>query len=168
MVVRQRALVERITLDMDLGPCSCPNCRGIQEDYVITRKGNMLYNCTKQLFDSLRAWDPPAAGGRGLTLELVIRATTDPKSWSKSGINNARKGLWLARMFQGAPFDGLENLPRVRTITGFVLRRQVCRQVFPWDLREILNKLPRLENITYEPWRGTERTPLPQHSLDRG
>ncbi|KAF4979132.1 hypothetical protein FZEAL_4622 [Fusarium zealandicum] len=47
-----------------------------------------------------------------------------------------------------------EELPEVKAVTKFVLRRQ-CRRRFVFDsFRQIFDKLPRLECLIYEPWQA--------------
>lgn len=47
-----------------------------------------------------------------------------------------------------------EDLPEVHAVTRLVIRRQLRHQIFPAALRLLLERLPRLENIVYEPWRA--------------
>lgn len=46
-----------------------------------------------------------------------------------------------------------KNLPQVHAVTGFVIRRQLRRQISSAALRFLWERLPRLESIVYEPWR---------------
>jgi hypothetical protein len=46
-----------------------------------------------------------------------------------------------------------EKLPKVHVVTSFVIRRQCRRRFAPSTLWLLLEKLPRLECVVYEPWR---------------
>ena len=50
--------------------------------------------------------------------------------------------------------DWPEELPLVPAITGVLLRQQTRRRWMPDTLAEILCRLPRLQDLHYEPWRG--------------
>lgn len=43
-------------------------------------------------------------------------------------------------------------LPDVRVVTQLVIRRQLRRRIFNFTLAEMIESLPCLENIVYEPW----------------
>ncbi|KAI5919966.1 hypothetical protein F4810DRAFT_684960 [Camillea tinctor] len=51
------------------------------------------------------------------------------------------------------------KLPQVVAITGVIIRRQFRRFLCTESLQQILKRLPRLEHVTYEPWR-----PVDMHS----
>lgn len=51
-----------------------------------------------------------------------------------------------------------KDIPEVHTVTGFVIHRKLRRQIAPAALRLLLERLPRLENIVYEPWRVWRRS----------
>ncbi|KAG5979210.1 hypothetical protein E4U55_005411, partial [Claviceps digitariae] len=48
-------------------------------------------------------------------------------------------------------------LPNVNAVTKFVIRRQSRRRFPPRSLKLMLQRLPRLESLTYEPWRTWTR-----------
>lgn len=47
-----------------------------------------------------------------------------------------------------------KSLPEVRAVTRLVIRRQLRRRILPAALRRLWERLPRLESLVYEPWRG--------------
>lgn len=53
-------------------------------------------------------------------------------------------------------FDA-KPLPTVKAVTQFVIRRQLRRRILSFSLAELLEKLPCLENVVYEPWLSKER-----------
>ena len=58
----------------------------------------------------------------------------------------------LRRPFTETFCRSLEELPSVNAVTKFLLHRQCRRQLNPSTLSDLWSKLPRLEEIRYEPW----------------
>lgn len=63
----------------------------------------------------------------------------------------------LRRPFEPALLSFSEELPAVPVATKFLLRRQCRRQIVPTTLSHIWSKLPRLQEIRYEPWQLQEK-----------
>ncbi|KAH8677671.1 hypothetical protein BX600DRAFT_431002 [Xylariales sp. PMI_506] len=59
------------------------------------------------------------------------------------------------------------TLPIVDFVSSFLLRRQTRRRLSPHTLQRILQSLPNLVNIDYEPWRGCLRVLDRQYPEDR-
>lgn len=86
-----------------------------------------------------------------------------------TAIHDPSHGWWHGRMIEAPSDDALrrpfepatptfqENLPAVQTVTKFLLRRQCRRQLNPLTISYLWSKLPRLEEIIYEPWQLCEK-----------
>jgi hypothetical protein len=90
-----------------------------------------------------------------------------------TAIHDPSHGWWHGRMIE-APNDNAlrrpfgpgtpefrEELPSVQAVTKFLLRRQCRRQLDPLILSYLWSKLPRLEEIIYEPWQLCEKVSQP-------
>ncbi len=98
----------------------------------------------------------------------------------QSRIHVRYHGWSLGRRREGTPLGAISRLvqfvnaqlpptlPLVDFVTSFIMRRQTRRRLSPRALRRILQSLPSLVNIDYEPWRGYLRVPVFQYSEDRG
>lgn len=85
-----------------------------------------------------------------------------------TAIHDPSHGWWHGRMIEAPSDDALrrpfepsepkfqEELPPVQAVTKFLLRRQCRRQLNPLTLSYLWSKLPRLEEIMYEPWQLSE------------
>lgn len=71
-------------------------------------------------------------------------------------------------VFDGEEKEALwwQGLPLVPAVTGILLRQQTRRQWSPITLAHIFSRLPRLQEIYYEPWMDTD--PDAQTFLDEG
>jgi hypothetical protein len=129
----------------------------------------------------------PELERRDLTLELNAHSPSDSKHWFKnyhftsgnkdiegaasncSSWHDTQHG-WVdgqqittppcsavLRLFGSISLHFKEDLPRVDTVTSFVVRRQLRRWLQPNSLLLLLNKLSGLERMIYEPWRLWER-----------
>lgn len=72
----------------------------------------------------------------------------------------------LRRPFEPATLKFQEMLPSVPAVTKFLLRRQCRRQLDPLSLSYLWSKLPRLQEIRYEPWQLSEN--VSQDNWDAG
>ncbi|KAK5997406.1 hypothetical protein PT974_02762 [Cladobotryum mycophilum] len=78
----------------------------------------------------------------------------DPKhGWINGQQVTAPGGLALLRLFESVDLNFPEALPKVHAVTSFILRRQVRRRFTYKTLQHLLDKLPQLERLAYEPWR---------------
>ncbi|KAH6996280.1 hypothetical protein BKA56DRAFT_627863 [Ilyonectria sp. MPI-CAGE-AT-0026] len=64
----------------------------------------------------------------------------------------------MSRLFAPICLSLPESIPEVHAVTRLVIRRECRRQIIPPVLRLLLQKLPRLQTMVYEPWRACRRT----------
>ncbi|KZL68015.1 hypothetical protein CT0861_12159 [Colletotrichum tofieldiae] len=74
------------------------------------------------------------------------------------GWNNGRQvgspdSMAILRIFSPLSFK-FQDVPQVKAVTHFIIRRQCRRQIKPKVLGSIFDKLPRLQSLVYEPWRS--------------
>ncbi|KAF4970960.1 hypothetical protein FSARC_2063 [Fusarium sarcochroum] len=82
----------------------------------------------------------------------------DPNhGWSNGRIIGSPPDDALRRPFELAELEFKEHVPSVIAVTKFILRRQCRRQFDPSSLSFLWSKLPRLEQIVYEPWQLAEK-----------
>ncbi|KAG6017470.1 hypothetical protein E4U43_001070 [Claviceps pusilla] len=94
-----------------------------------------------------------------LRLPLKKKRRSDFQGWNRFIDEISLNRLWEQRC--DLMFTNL--LPKVTVVTRFVLRRQCRRRFPPRSLKMMLERLPRLEDLTYEPWRAwTRRDQLEQ------
>jgi hypothetical protein len=63
----------------------------------------------------------------------------------------------MSRLFAPICLSLPESIPEVNAVTWLVIRREFRRQIIPPVLRLLLQKLPRLQTVVYEPWRACRR-----------
>ncbi|KAG7048063.1 Oxoglutarate iron-dependent oxygenase, partial [Colletotrichum scovillei] len=78
--------------------------------------------------------------------------------WINGRQVDAPNGNAFLRMFQPLYLTFKEGLPQVKAVTRFVLRRQCRRKIQPKVLGSLLDKLPRLQSLIYEPWQSWDKT----------
>ncbi|VUC32208.1 unnamed protein product [Clonostachys rosea] len=71
----------------------------------------------------------------------------------------------IRRIYEDLNIKFHDQLPQVEVVTKFLIRRQCRRQWTPPTLQRIWEKLPRLEEIVYEPWQLCEK-PLQEFQRD--
>ncbi|KAK7425155.1 hypothetical protein QQX98_000069 [Neonectria punicea] len=195
VTIQRRGLIKHIWLDIELEAYICEHCkspgtRSRGRDYA-----SKLRKAIPKIFSILSTWDPAGDLTLELSAQspndpqhcckhehfgdsdgdLIGDWETqesihlgDPRyRWT----NGHRQ--WLAAECRAIPklFLGLfagfpEPLPEVHAVTNFVLRRQLRRSLGPSILKPLLEKLPRLECVVYEPWRV--RLDIIQKSIDNG
>lgn len=74
----------------------------------------------------------------------------------------------ISRLIQPVYAKLAPTLPRIDFVTSFLICRQTRRRLSPLALRQILQSLPNLVNIDYEPWRGYVMCPGREYLGDRG
>ncbi|KAH6613625.1 hypothetical protein B0J18DRAFT_61207 [Chaetomium sp. MPI-SDFR-AT-0129] len=74
--------------------------------------------------------------------------------------------LAVQRLYGWVWLSFKEELPILHVVTKLVLRRQCRRRIFNRALRLLLDKLPRLECMVYEPWQCWDR--MEQQCFDEG
>jgi hypothetical protein len=79
----------------------------------------------------------------------------DPKhGWINGQLFRFPPESAILRLFETIRLHVREELPQVNVVTSFIIRRQLRRYLEPQALQLILDKLCRLENMIYEPWRA--------------
>lgn len=85
--------------------------------------------------------------------EITSADVQDPKHGWIDGVQvQAPESESISRIFEPIYPKFTDDLPSVHAVTKFVLRRQCRRQFELGALERLLNKLPRLESLIYEPW----------------
>lgn len=59
----------------------------------------------------------------------------------------------MSRLFGSACQKFTESIPEVQAVTQLVIRREYRRRIIPSVLMQLLQKLPQLQILAYEPWR---------------
>ena len=77
------------------------------------------------------------------------------RRFAKPGIECIYRILGRERML---PTFHVGHIPDVNFVTSFLVRRQTRRQFRAEAVFQILNSLPRLEHINYEPWRDLSKS----------
>lgn len=180
MTRRTKSLVQYICLNIQLPRYDCRYCEGTEPESHTMQSASIIRKAILGLFSVLSTWEPT---GRGLTLELNAYSPSDSKHWFKNCLFKPDDGdsircrqntkTWhdpkhgwvsgkqveapgaeaILRLFSSIHLSRPQDLPEVRAVTGFVLRRQLRRLISPQTLYFLWNKLPRLKSIAYEPWR---------------
>lgn len=178
MVSRRKGLVRHIWLHVELQPYTCQGCECKGTVSEMRRNQSTFRRAMSKLFAVLATW--PA--GDGLTLELSVRSPSDEKHWFKNWkwdfgteavddepqerLHDPRHG-WVDgrrvavpssyavdRIYEDVWVD--HGIPAIDAVTKLVIRRQ-CRRTFSTWLEQLLEALPRLEYMFYEPWRQWQK-----------
>jgi hypothetical protein len=121
----------------------------------------------KNLYFGARGEDEDIAFESGDQLKEAAAKWHDPKhGWLNGQQVTAPSASALLRIFDEVWFWFKKPLPKVRAVTTFILRRQCRRRFCAEVLSRLFDKLPRLECIVYEPWRGWNR--IDQNIYDDG
>lgn len=178
----RRLLVRHIWLNIELEPYTCRSCRW--PSFWTPSNDCIISRAISKLFAILATWDP---AGDGLTLELSVQCPSDAEHWFQYcffGIdgeeNQLRRSIhdpkhgWVDGQQVTAPtlssvmrlYDSVwlyfqEDLPVLQMVTKLVVRRQCRRRFHSIALKLLLDKLPRLECMVYEPWQQWDRKAQP-------
>ncbi|RSL58746.1 hypothetical protein CEP54_007649 [Fusarium duplospermum] len=180
LVVRQRDLVRHILLDIQLPTYTCQKCIGPR--WPTNRRpsiGFFISGGIRRLFCILDTWKTTD----GLTLELGAHSPSDSKHWFRNYLASDKEDFTAAKTEYSLhdPLHGWShgqqvnyppervirrlfsspNLffpdervpPEVKAVKCLTIRREMRRSLPPLSLGLILSKLPRLENLIFEPWR---------------
>ncbi|KAJ1708527.1 hypothetical protein NYO67_9305 [Aspergillus flavus] len=97
--------------------------------------------------------------GTGVYGKKAACTIHDPKhEWVDGRQVAVPDGYAMLRLFEKIDLRFKEELPKVHAVTKLVLRPQCRRRFVPRALWALLDKLPRLKHIVYEPWRVLDRT----------
>lgn len=170
----KRHLVKHIWFEIELprDPCSC--CA--KWNPLPSNTSEIVSQAILKLFTTLSTW-----GQGSLTLELNVFSPSDSKHWFRGlyfsddrvegdngpMINDPKHGWVNSKQILPAPEEVVrrafrpikldtsferEPLPLVICATSFVIRRQLRRCISPAGLSAMLEALPLLEHMSYEPW----------------
>jgi len=179
VVIRQRPLVQHICLHIVRPRYACRTCE--RSDTMSTPKSAIFKRAILRLFSILSTWQP--TGRLTLELSASSpsdsqhwfknycfgpghedtsdwteqeKATRwhDPKhGWVHGQQVQAPNRAAIMRLFSPLCLSVPQNIPVVRAVTGFCVRRQLRHELFPEVLKALWDALPRLESIVYELWR---------------
>lgn len=196
MTSRNRALVQRVWLNIELQPYTCPSCETREHHSWTSDNDFLIAQAILKLFSILSTW---GTAGNGLTLEISTQSPSDSEHWFKNHYfgtdkvdgniipetENKRQEpnpnhAWVSG--QQVPSTGAllrlyetvdlvfpyftENVPEVCAVTTFVVRRQCRRRFTTSSLQLLFERLPRLEHVVYEPWQAWDS--LSQLVYDNG
>ena len=176
IVYRHRHLVKHIWFSIEPSDYYCPRCgvEGLYDQHRVPAK--IVRKAIRDLVLQLSIWEP----SNGLVLDISIKT---PRAWSSSNVQyglgfvsapkkakiiqcshwvhdpNLQDGAALAmNLLTKVPDPDLSHeIPKARAVTSLLLRRQTRR---PWKtevIEELLNLLPAVHEIFYEPWKGWRR-----------
>jgi len=93
-----------------------------------------------------------------LTQHTGNESMHDPKhGWVNGQQIRAPPRSAILRLFTFIYLSCADELPQVRCVTRWIIRRQLRRRLHPIGLQSVLRKLCRLEHLIYEPWRAWDR-----------
>ena len=171
---RHRHLVKYIWFSIEPSEYYCPWCgvEGIYDQHQVPPK--IIKKAIQDLVIQLSTWEP----SDGLVLDISVKT---PRAWSSSTtqygpafISEPKKAnqcshwlhdpnlhdaaMYLIDRTTSVPETELgQEIPKARAVTSLLLRRQTRR---PWKsevLEELVNLLPKVQEIYYEPWKGWRR-----------
>lgn len=185
MTTRTASLVRQIRLNIELPRYSCRSCRYCESAVRKSQHSSIFEAAILKLFIVLSAWKP--RGRLVLELNAFSPSDSehwfkalDAQIYEESEQQQQQETLarwhdpkhsWIdGRQVEGPPAEAMEHLfapiclgllpgsiPEVHAVTRLVIRRECRRQVLPSILRLLVQKLPRLQHVTYEPWRYCRR-----------
>ncbi|GAB0133847.1 hypothetical protein EsDP_00002241 [Epichloe bromicola] len=176
MVVRQRQLVQQVWLHMELPEYTCRLCNRKPSTHESSMADTIVGKNIVKLFSILSDWYPAQTK---LTLEISIYSPSDAQHCFKNYLFGAHgeedtprpswndhKHFWcqgkqvalpeqeaLLRIFSMLKPRIKRSLPKVHAVTKFVIKRQMRKRLGKATLSLLWNRLPRLEEVIYEPWR---------------
>lgn len=185
ITIRPRRFVQHICLNVEFPRYTCSSWSSCKQQvlrYEFTAQSLRFRRLLIDLLSVLRCWRLSCP----LTLELNAYSPSDSEHWFKIdrfGLENEdlilqkdTASTWhdpghgwvdgrqveapgksaILRLFAPLLFFGPVPL-QVHSVTGLVVRRQMRRQIWPRCLKAILEILPQLETLVYEPWRVWQR-----------
>ena len=179
LVVRQRPLVQYICLNIELPRYGCPTC---QRNATMSNRNSIIFRkAILRLYSILNTWQPTGRlilelsasspsdsehwfknycfgpghedTGDWTQEEKAIRWHDPKHGWINGQQIKAPDAPAILRLFSPLCLNMPKNIPEVRAVTGFVIRRRLRHELLPQVLKALWEKLPRLESIVYELWR---------------
>ncbi|USP78431.1 hypothetical protein yc1106_05705 [Curvularia clavata] len=179
LVIRQRPLVQHVCLHIELPRYTCPTCKRKAE--FCKRHPAIFKRAVLRLFSILNDWQPTGRLTLELSAsspsdsqhwfknycfgpghkdtrdwtqqEKAIRWHDPEHGWIDGQQVKTPSPDAVERLFSALCLDTLQNLPVVHAVTSFCVRRQLRHMLLPHVLKDLWEKLPRLESIVYELWR---------------
>ncbi|OIW28241.1 hypothetical protein CONLIGDRAFT_644443 [Coniochaeta ligniaria NRRL 30616] len=142
--IRQREFVEHIRLDIGVERYNCQSCGTGKSESCAAINSDVARRAILKLFSILSTWEPNR-GGRGLKLEISAYSPKD------SQLLGPKHG-WLDGHDISTSWSLETTLPEVQAVTKFVIHPHCRRHFCASYLGLLLDKLPRLECLVYEPW----------------
>lgn len=174
--------VDHLWLNIELKRYTCRICRKIESPPWSYLNDRIIVEAVVQLFSVLARWDHNqhltlelnayspsdsehwfktcyfgAPGEEKFDITPKRRDIHDPQhGWEHGDVVEPPTDRALVRPFE-IPYTGgfgrdEQRLPIVKAVTKFVLRRQCRRQLGPLGLSQLWCRLPRLQEISFEPW----------------
>ncbi|KLP18314.1 uncharacterized protein LW94_6195 [Fusarium fujikuroi] len=187
MTTRTASLVHQIRLNIELPRYSCRSCQWPESSSRVSQHSAIFRAAIHKLFTALSAWKrtdalvlelntfSPSDSEHWFKNYCIGRdAQTDEESeqqqreapgrWHdpKHGWIDGRQvespsAKAMSRLFAPICLSLPGSIPEVHAVTQLVIRRECRRQIIPPVLRLLLQKLPRLQTMVYEPWRACRR-----------
>lgn len=167
MINRSAHMVRRIWLHIELPRYTCRSCLGMESKSWSYRHNNIVKDAIVKLFSILSSWKPrdrlvlELSGYTPSDMEHKLNPRAfepgshfhDPKHDWHNGIQTWLTDCDIRRLFSSFFHRPPEELLQVPAVTDLVMRRRFRRHMHPAGVRRIVECLPRLQNLVYEPWR---------------
>lgn len=178
-IVRQRNLIRHIYLNVELPTYRCRSC---DSSFIVKiAEAATVRTCSRKLFSILSTWGldyritlelnvySPSDQCHWFKNHLFgfdhededdftedLKLLHDPRhGWEHGKQVSAPHTAAIMHLFTPFTKDGLvslNNFAEVPAIKKLIIRRQMRRRIPPDALQVLLERLPQLESITYEPW----------------
>ncbi|ETR98830.1 hypothetical protein M419DRAFT_11582 [Trichoderma reesei RUT C-30] len=156
----RRNRVRHIHLNVRLLPYECDRCREEEDTIEMGVNTGFVIGPLYKLLKVLSTW-PERQPGKGLKLELNAYSDSDCLHWYRHYYYGAPVQTWRSLIPLHDPHHGWTSGQRTETglptpapvVTSFVIRRSFRRCILPSVLTKILQMMPCLEELIYEPWR---------------
>ncbi|GAO18533.1 hypothetical protein UVI_02054750 [Ustilaginoidea virens] len=194
MVDRQRRLVRHIWLNIELREYTCWECDRPETEWEQEANGRIIGLAVERVFAILSGWRATGRGltleisvqspsdtlhwfpawffggradvPRGICIPPCVLREQRPKpggwGWYWFPDYGAVSRIWDQR----SPLRLRQALPTVAAVTRLVMRRQSRRRFAATTLGLMLQNLPALEDLVYEPWRAWNT--IDQAEFDHG
>ncbi|KAK2589922.1 hypothetical protein QQS21_012402 [Conoideocrella luteorostrata] len=186
MTTRTAGLVRQIRLNIELPRYSCRSCQWPESSARRSQHSAIFRASIQKLFTILSAWkttdrfvlelntfspsdsehwfknyglDAQTDGESEQQQQEAPTRWHDPKhGWIDGRQIESPSADAMSRLFAPICLSLPESIPEVHAVTRLVIRRECRRQIIPPVLRLLLQKLPRLQSMVYEPWRACRST----------
>ena len=182
---RHRHLIKCIWFSITPSECHCPQCGDIAFYYSYHLSSKVIRKAIQDLIICLSTWEP----NDGLLLDISVKAPSalmNPSGIIQDGPSiilepkmeriiqcshrlhdtSLRGSYLINKTFNINELEPQlrQQMPKARVVTSLLLRRQT-RHLWKSDVfRELLDLLPEVHDIHYEPWRDWRR--MEERSID--